>query len=92
VIAEGAPDELGGAPEALVTFRAPADLDLPPLPPQADVDRRDGRVAFRTATPTRDLAPLLARAAERGVELDGLTVTRPSLEDVYLELTAEERP
>ena len=52
--------------------------------------RRDGRIARSAApTPTRDLAPLVAWAAERGVELEGLTVTRPSLEDVYLELTKE---
>jgi ABC-2 type transport system ATP-binding protein len=86
VIAEGAPDELGGTPEAIIGFRAPEGL---PLPAGAEVDPRDGRVALRTATPTRDLAPLVAWAAERGVELEGLTVTRPSLEDVYLELTEE---
>jgi ABC-2 type transport system ATP-binding protein len=86
VIAEGAPDELGGTPEAVIGFRAPDGL---PLPAGAERDPRDGRIALRTATPTRDLAPLVAWAAERGVELDGLTVTRPSLEDVYLELTEE---
>ena len=49
-----------------------------------------GRVErFRTATPTADLLPLLRAAAERGEELEGLTVTRPSLEDVYLQLTEE---
>jgi ABC-2 type transport system ATP-binding protein len=52
--------------------------------------RLDGRaVRFATTTPTRDLAPVLCRAAERGEELEGLTVTRPSLEDVYLELTED---
>ena len=44
---------------------------------------------FRTATPTRDLAPVLEWAANRGMELEGLTVTRPTLEDVYLDLTEE---
>ena len=54
--------------------------------------RLDGRhVRYATTTPTADLAPLLCRAAERGEELEGLTVTRPSLEDVYLELTEERR-
>jgi ABC-2 type transport system ATP-binding protein len=54
--------------------------------------RLDGRhVRYSTRTPTADLAPLLCRAAERGEELEGLTVTRPSLEDVYLELTEERR-
>ena len=54
--------------------------------------RLDGRhVRYATRTPTADLAPLLCRAAERGEELEGLTVTRPTLEDVYLELTEERR-
>jgi len=50
--------------------------------------REGGRIVrFTTTTPTQDLAPILTAAAERGEELEGLTVTRPSLEDVYLELT-----
>jgi ABC-2 type transport system ATP-binding protein len=50
----------------------------------------NGRVVrFTTTTPTQDLAPILTAAAERGEELEGLTVTRPSLEDVYLELTED---
>ena len=74
VIAEGAPDSLGGGGESIVSYR------------------RDGRhVRFATHTPTADLAPVLCRAAERGEELEGLTVTRPTLEDVYLELTEEPR-
>ena len=52
--------------------------------------RERGRIVrFTTATPTQDLAPILTAAAERGEELEGLTVTRPSLEDVYLELTED---
>jgi ABC-2 type transport system ATP-binding protein len=94
VIADGAPDELAGGDEplAIVTFRLPegiAAVELP-LPPARDVDERDGRVTFATPAPTRDLAPLVAWADARDCELDGLTVTRPSLEDVYLELTAQE--
>ena len=46
-------------------------------------------MSFRTETPTRDLAPLLEWAAHRGMELEHLTVTRPTLEDVYLDLTEE---
>jgi ABC-2 type transport system ATP-binding protein len=44
---------------------------------------------FRTHTPTADLLPLVQAAVELGEELEGLTVTRPSLEDVYLQLTEE---
>jgi len=52
--------------------------------------RLDGRhVRFATQTPTADLAPVLSAAAARGEELEGLTVTRPTLEDTYLELTED---
>jgi ABC-2 type transport system ATP-binding protein len=93
VIAEGTADTLGrGADEAaVVSFRLPRDTEISdlPLPARADPQPGEHRITFRTTTPTRDLAPLLAWAAERGAELEGLTVSRPSLEDVYLQLTEE---
>jgi ABC-2 type transport system ATP-binding protein len=53
--------------------------------------RRDGEeVLLRTDEPTRLLAELTAAAVARGEELEGLQVRRPSLEEVYLALTAEE--
>jgi ABC-2 type transport system ATP-binding protein len=52
--------------------------------------RRDGEdVVERTSDPTRRLNELTAEALARGEELEGLEVRRPTLEDVYLELTAE---
>jgi ABC-2 type transport system ATP-binding protein len=52
--------------------------------------RRDGKeIVERTKDPTRRLHELTAEALARGEELDGLEVRRPTLEDVYLELTAE---
>jgi ABC-2 type transport system ATP-binding protein len=52
--------------------------------------RRDGEaVVERTEDPTRRLHELTAEALARGEELDGLEVLRPTLEDIYLELTAE---
>jgi ABC-2 type transport system ATP-binding protein len=52
--------------------------------------RRDGEtVVEQTTTPTRRLYELTAEALERGEELDGLEVRRPTLEEIYLELTAE---
>ena len=91
IVAEGSPSSLAGREvgTAVVTFRRPDGLSLQelPLPAGAGLERADGHVAFRTATPTRDLKPLVLWAVERDRELEGLTVTRPSLEDVYLELT-----
>jgi ABC-2 type transport system ATP-binding protein len=53
--------------------------------------RRNGReVVLRTSEPTRVLNELTSRAISEGHELEGLTVRRPTLEDVYLLLTAEE--
>ena len=53
--------------------------------------RRDGReVVLRTSEPTRVLHELTTEALEEGRELEGLSVRRPTLEDVYLSLTAGE--
>jgi ABC-2 type transport system ATP-binding protein len=43
-----------------------------------------------TETPTKALHELTEWAVARGLELQRLEVTQPSLEDVYLELTADE--
>ncbi|MDP8911689.1 MAG: ABC transporter ATP-binding protein [Actinomycetota bacterium] len=53
--------------------------------------RRNGdEVVLRTTEPTQLLHELTAQAIAGGVELDGLEVRRPTLEDVYLTLTAED--
>jgi ABC-2 type transport system ATP-binding protein len=52
--------------------------------------RRGGEaIVERTQDPTRRLHELTAEALARGEELEGLEVLRPTLEDIYLELTAE---
>jgi ABC-2 type transport system ATP-binding protein len=52
--------------------------------------RKDGReVVVRTTDPTKLLHQLTAEALAEGRELEGLSVRRPTLEDVYLSLTAE---
>ena len=53
--------------------------------------RQDGReVVLETEEPTRVLHELTAEALATGVELEGLEVRRPTLEDVYLALTGTE--
>jgi ABC-2 type transport system ATP-binding protein len=49
--------------------------------------RNGDEVVIRTAEPTRALHELTAEAVREGVELEGLEVRRPTLEDVYLSLT-----
>jgi ABC-2 type transport system ATP-binding protein len=53
--------------------------------------RRDGEeVLVRTTEPTKLLHELTQQALAQGRELEGLTVRRPTLEDVYLSLTEDE--
>jgi ABC-2 type transport system ATP-binding protein len=52
--------------------------------------RRNGQeVVIRTTEPTKLLHDLTQEALAEGRELDGLTVRRPTLEDVYLALTGD---
>jgi ABC-2 type transport system ATP-binding protein len=49
----------------------------------------EGEVSLATKTPAQTLNELTGRALAEGFELEGLEVKRPTLEDVYLELTEE---
>jgi ABC-2 type transport system ATP-binding protein len=74
ILAEGAPHELGaGAEHYRVSWRDP----------DGDLQER------QTDDPTALLHELTGAALARGDRLHDLTVSRPSLEDVYLELTAD---
>jgi ABC-2 type transport system ATP-binding protein len=91
IVAEGTPADLAAAQRVTaIRFALPAEAAPAELP------RVSGRVATRgrnvevsTEDPTRDLLALTGWAAGRGADLDGLTVTRPSLEDIYLTLTSD---
>jgi ABC-2 type transport system ATP-binding protein len=74
ILAIGPPRELGvGAAHYRVAYRG-----------------RDGElVELQTDDPTRLLHELTGEALERGESLQELSVARPTLEDVYLELTAD---
>jgi ABC-2 type transport system ATP-binding protein len=66
----------------------PEDLGERESQPATISYRLDGeQVSVETATPVKTLNELTGWALERGVELEQLEVRRPSLEDVYLELT-----
>ncbi len=75
ILVEGAPRELGqsgGEPRYRVVYR----------------NGDGGYVEHETEDPTTLLHELTGIALSRGERLDGLTVSRPTLEDIYLELTA----
>ena len=93
IVAEGRPDELGDRESrpATISFRLPAGTTLDGLP--AGLEPRasgDGEMTLTTQRPVEALNRLTGWALERSLDLDGLEVGRPSLEDVYLELTASE--
>jgi ABC-2 type transport system ATP-binding protein len=74
IVAEGTPESLGDRESR------PARISY----------REDGRVVeLETTTPVKTLNELTGRALAEGLELEGLEVGRPSLEDVYLELTGQ---
>jgi ABC-2 type transport system ATP-binding protein len=91
IVAEGPPSTLGGRDVAvsLIRFRvADGSGDVAAVAP--DAARTDRGYEIRSHDATRALHRLTGWAIERGVELEALEVTRPSLEDVYLELTGEQ--
>ena len=89
IVAEGTPETLVGARPAktVIRFQAPRT----PLPETLrKMARVDGEtVELETEDPTRILFELTSWAVNAGSSLDGLQVTRPSLEDVYLQITNE---
>jgi ABC-2 type transport system ATP-binding protein len=87
------PAELGGRAhaQAHVRFELTRELAVRPLPPVTGDTHKDGATAtIVTDTPTAVVSALTAWAREAGIaEIPGLTVTRPSLEDVYLQMIGE---
>ncbi|HET7177675.1 MAG TPA: ABC transporter ATP-binding protein [Solirubrobacterales bacterium] len=95
VVARGTPEDLGDRESrpATVRFRLPAGVaasDLPGAAAGAAAANGGATVSLSTTTPVATLNELTGWALARGLDLEGLEVTRPSLEDVYLSLTAEE--
>jgi ABC-2 type transport system ATP-binding protein len=88
IVAEGTPDTLAGREKAaaVVRFKKPEHASLP-----AGIDsavRTDGDfVELETTDPTRALYELTTWAVQHDLTLEALEVTRPSLEDVYLQIT-----
>jgi ABC-2 type transport system ATP-binding protein len=90
IVAQGPPSSLGGRDTAATVIRFRIPEGSPDLPPAATGAGRgsDGSYELRTEDPLRALHELTGWALDRGIELERLEVTRPSLEDVYLAITA----
>ena len=90
IVAEGAPATLGGRDRAAarITFTLPAQREVR-LPAPFDTTEvvGVGRIEAKSAEPLADLRRLAEWAEGQGIELTDIEVRRPTLEDIYLELT-----
>jgi ABC-2 type transport system ATP-binding protein len=95
IIAQGTPQTLGDRQLSVahITFALPNDIDLGDLPAALATHADQppgGRIALPSSSVAADLHALSGWALERGLELDELEVRRPTLEDVYLDLTTND--
>jgi ABC-2 type transport system ATP-binding protein len=75
----------------IVSIGTPRELTTADLEVEIRYVRDGEEVLVRTTEPTRVLHELTTEALARGEELERLEVRRPSLEEVYLSLVAEDR-
>jgi ABC-2 type transport system ATP-binding protein len=97
VVAEGSLEDLRGVhgDAAHIHFALPDSLSsrvLPDFGSRTEVFVGDRHVEIVTPAVTRTLHALTTWALERDIELDQLSVERPSLEDLYLRIVGEEPP
>ena len=89
IVAEGAPADLAkDAGATTIRFGVGSGSDDPPADFGASRGD-DGLYTITTDSPTRTLHQLTDWAVEQGIELEDLSVSRPSLEDVFLKLSAD---
>jgi len=96
IVAEGTAATLGGrdAQASVISFTLPSGLsaaDLPPAVAAVVTGSPGDKVEARITSPLHLLGALAAWAQARAVDLPDLQVLRPTLEDVYLQLTRESR-
>jgi ABC-2 type transport system ATP-binding protein len=90
IVAEGPPSTIAGRDHAKtrIRFTVPDGTVVPALDgAESGGEAVGGAVELVAADPRRVLHELTGWAIDHGVELTALEVRRPSLEDVYLELT-----
>ncbi len=95
IVAEGKPDELGAAGKAgatVVRFRLPPGYKPEQIAAEVDakLEVAGGVASFEPDRAQRALYRLTGWAEREGIEVEDLEVRRPSLEDVFLQLTGGE--
>jgi len=88
IVAEGTPDSLGDrqTSKSIISFSMDTSFEVS-LPVEGAVISPSGSVEFRSVDPTSDLHAVTGWSLDNEIDLIDLSVTRPTLEDVYLELT-----
>jgi ABC-2 type transport system ATP-binding protein len=93
IVASGQPEDLGGDRDQRteISFRLPAGVAAAELPDSVRTLARidAAAVSLSADDPVPVLRELTVWASERQVGLPDLQVRRPTLEDVYLELTEQ---
>ena len=92
IVAQGPPSSLGGRDTAATRLRFRLPDGVEELPPRlrSEAVVSGGSVVLTTNDPTGALHELTGWALERGIRLDALEVSRPTLEDIYLDITGGE--
>jgi ABC-2 type transport system ATP-binding protein len=92
IVAQGPPGSLGGRDTAAtrLRFRVSAGAEEVPETLRERASVSDGMVELTTDDPTGTLHELTGWALQQGIRLDALEVSRPTLEEVYLEITGGE--
>ncbi len=87
IVAEGAPGELSHEGKSTsIRFRLDRSSVPPPESLGAEAADDEGSYVIATNAPTAVLHRLTGWALEQGIELEELSVSRPSLEDLFIEL------
>ena len=87
IVAEGAPGELSHeGMSTSIRFRFAGDSVLLPDDLGAEAADDEGRYVIATDAPTAVLHRLTGWAVDQGIELEELSVSRPSLEDLFVEI------
>jgi ABC-2 type transport system ATP-binding protein len=94
IVSEGTPQTLGDRQleAARIVFSVPVGSSPTEIPPELTprvTQEADGRLLLPSESVAQDLYVLAGWAIERGLELHDLEVSRPTLEDVYLQLTTD---
>ena len=92
VVVEGSPQDIAQANGAtLIRFRLPPEAEPPTKDAFSGLSVNSaGEFEIQTVTPTNALHDLTTWALSQEIEFDEISVSRPSLEDIFIEVTGRD--